>query len=163
MQHKDQIWPREAEGPLGCRDIQSKDKREVCSTLHPRLWHGHGYVDGHLQCSSDWHSQWDPRQIPPGQKALGHNWHPWPVWRTKKAQEQQKNKDRDGMAQYRAVNQEIKKGMKKAKENWIGERAKILMTAWRIIIAKRHISWFKTWPAQSQREPQPYKTKVEHV
>ena len=26
------------------------------------------------------------------------------------------------MAQYRAVNQEIKKGMKKAKENWIGEQ-----------------------------------------
>ena len=32
------------------------------------------------------------------------------------------NKDRDGMAQYRAVNQKIKKGMKKAKENWIGEQ-----------------------------------------
>ena len=32
------------------------------------------------------------------------------------------NKDRDGMAQYRAVNQEIKKGMKKAKENWIGDQ-----------------------------------------
>ena len=26
------------------------------------------------------------------------------------------------MAQYRAVNQEIKKGMKKPKENWIGEQ-----------------------------------------
>ena len=36
--------------------------------------------------------------------------------------ELQNNKVRDGMAQYRAVNQEIKKGMKKAKENWIGEQ-----------------------------------------
>ena len=32
------------------------------------------------------------------------------------------SKDRDGMAQYRAVNQEIKKGMKKAKKNWTGEQ-----------------------------------------
>ena len=32
------------------------------------------------------------------------------------------NKDRDGMARYRVVNQEIKKGMNKAKENWIGEQ-----------------------------------------
>ena len=32
-----------------------------------------------------------------------------------------KNKDRNGMAQYRAVNQKIRKGMKKATENWIGE------------------------------------------
>ena len=31
------------------------------------------------------------------------------------------NKDRDGMAQYRSVNQEIKKGMTKTKENWIGD------------------------------------------
>ena len=30
------------------------------------------------------------------------------------------NKDRDGMAQYGTVNQQIKKGMKRAKENWIG-------------------------------------------
>ena len=32
------------------------------------------------------------------------------------------NKDRDGIAQYRAVNQEIKKGMKKAQENGIEEQ-----------------------------------------
>ena len=32
------------------------------------------------------------------------------------------NKDRDEMARYGAVNQEIKKGMNKAKENWIGEQ-----------------------------------------
>ena len=30
------------------------------------------------------------------------------------------NKERNGMAQYRAVNQDIKKGMTKAKENWTG-------------------------------------------
>ena len=65
-------WPREAKGPWCCRDLPIKDRREVCSTLHPRLWHGHGYVDGHLQYSSDWHSQWDTRQIPPNQEALGH-------------------------------------------------------------------------------------------
>ena len=33
------------------------------------------------------------------------------------------------MAQYRAVNQTIKKGMKKAKKNWIGENAETLMTS----------------------------------
>ena len=32
------------------------------------------------------------------------------------------NKDRDGISQYRAVNQEIKKGMKKVEENWMGEQ-----------------------------------------
>ena len=32
------------------------------------------------------------------------------------------NKDRDRLAQYRAVNQEIKKGVKKARENWIGKQ-----------------------------------------
>ena len=32
------------------------------------------------------------------------------------------NKDRDGMVQYRAVNQKIKKGKKKAKEKWIREQ-----------------------------------------
>ena len=37
MQHKDQIWSRKAEGPWSCRDLPSKDRREVCSTLHPRL------------------------------------------------------------------------------------------------------------------------------
>ena len=41
-------------------------------------------------------------------------------WR--KLKNKKNNKDRDEMAQYRAVNQEIKKGMKKAKGNWIGEQ-----------------------------------------
>ena len=41
-------------------------------------------------------------------------------WR--KPKNKKNSKDRDGMAQYKAVNQEIKKGMKKAKENWIGEQ-----------------------------------------
>ena len=40
----------------------------------------------------------------------------------RKLKNKEDNKDRDGMAQYRAVNQEIKKGMNKAKENWIGEQ-----------------------------------------
>ena len=39
----------------------------------------------------------------------------------RKLKNKRNNKDKDGMAQYRAVNQEIKKGIKKAKENWIGE------------------------------------------
>ena len=38
------------------------------------------------------------------------------------AKNKENNKDRDGMAQFRAVNQEIKKAMNKAKENWIGEQ-----------------------------------------
>ena len=40
----------------------------------------------------------------------------------RKLKNKKNNKDRDGMAQYRAVKQEIKKGMKKATENWIGEQ-----------------------------------------
>ena len=40
----------------------------------------------------------------------------------RKLKNKKNKKDRDGMAQYRAVNREIKKGMKKAKENWIGEQ-----------------------------------------
>ena len=40
----------------------------------------------------------------------------------RKLKNKKNNKDRDGMAQYRAVNQEIKKSMKQAKENWIGEQ-----------------------------------------
>ena len=40
----------------------------------------------------------------------------------RKLKNKKNNKDKDGMAQYRAVNLEIKKGMKKAKENWIGEQ-----------------------------------------
>ena len=40
----------------------------------------------------------------------------------RKLKNKKNNKDRDIMAQYRAVNQEIKKGMKKAKENWTGEQ-----------------------------------------
>ena len=37
----------------------------------------------------------------------------------RKLKNKKNNKYRDGMAQYRAVNQQIKKGMKKAKEKWI--------------------------------------------
>ena len=45
------------------------------------------------------------------------------LWAKRRKLKNKKNKkDRDGMAQYRAVYQEIKKGMKKAKENWIGEQ-----------------------------------------
>ena len=73
------------------------------------------------------------------------------------------NKDRDGIAHYRTVNQEIRKGMKKAKENWIGEQCQNIADCLKKTIAKRHISWFKIWPAQSKGELQPYKTKVEHV
>ena len=40
----------------------------------------------------------------------------------RKIKNKKNNKDRDGMARYRAVNQEIKKGMEKPKENWIGEQ-----------------------------------------
>ena len=40
----------------------------------------------------------------------------------RKLKHKNNNKDRDGMARYRAVNQTIKKGMKKTKENWIGEQ-----------------------------------------
>ena len=40
----------------------------------------------------------------------------------RKLKNKKNNKDRDGMAQYRAVNQELEKGMKKGKENWIGEK-----------------------------------------
>ena len=40
----------------------------------------------------------------------------------RKLKNKKDNKDRDGMAQYRAVNQNIKKGMKKAKESWIREQ-----------------------------------------
>ena len=39
----------------------------------------------------------------------------------RKFKNKENTKDRDGMAQYRAFNQKVKKGMKKAKENWIGE------------------------------------------
>ena len=35
----------------------------------------------------------------------------------RKLKNKKSNKDRDGMAQYRALNQKIKKGMKKSKEN----------------------------------------------
>ena len=37
-----------------------------------------------------------------------------------------KNKDAEGLRQYRAANQEIKKGMKKAKMNWIEEQCQEL-------------------------------------
>ena len=40
----------------------------------------------------------------------------------RKLKNKNNNQDRDGMAQYRAVNQEIKKGIIKVKENWIGEQ-----------------------------------------
>ena len=39
----------------------------------------------------------------------------------RKLRNKKNNKDKDGMGQYRAANKEIKKGIKKAKENWIGE------------------------------------------
>ena len=40
----------------------------------------------------------------------------------RKLKNEKNNKDRDGMAQYRTVNEKIKKGIEKAKENWIGEQ-----------------------------------------
>ena len=40
----------------------------------------------------------------------------------RKLKSKKNNKDRDGMAKNTANNQEIKKGMKKAMENWIGEQ-----------------------------------------
>ena len=40
----------------------------------------------------------------------------------RKLKNKKNNKDRDGMAQYGTVNQEIRRGMKKEKENWIGEQ-----------------------------------------
>ena len=40
----------------------------------------------------------------------------------RKLKNKKNNKDRDGMAQYRVVNKNIKTGMQKAKESWIGEQ-----------------------------------------
>ena len=40
----------------------------------------------------------------------------------RKLKNKKNNKDRYGMQQYRAINQEMKKDTKKAKENWIGEQ-----------------------------------------
>ena len=40
----------------------------------------------------------------------------------RKLKNEKNNNDIDGIAQYRAVNQELKKGMKRATENWIGEQ-----------------------------------------
>ena len=48
------------------------------------------------------------------------------------------------MARYRAVNQEIKKGMKRAKGNWIGEQCQNIDDCLKRNNRKRHISWFKT-------------------
>ena len=45
-----------------------------------------------------------------------------PCAERRKLKNKNNNKDRDGMAQYRAVNQQVKKGMNKEKENWIGEQ-----------------------------------------
>ena len=62
----------------------------------------------------------------------------------RKLKNKKNNKDRDGMSQYRAVNQEIKKGMKKAKENWIGEQCQNIDDCLKKNNNKKAIRWFKT-------------------
>ena len=79
----------------------------------------------------------------------------------RKLKNNKNNKDRDGIAQYRAVNQKIRKAWKMQKTGE-GSSAKQLMTAWRTI-AERYMCWFKIWSAHNKREPQPYKAKVEHI
>ena len=55
---------------------------------------------------------------------MGRHWDPWSVWQTEGTEEEEEQKwcRRNNGVLYRTVNRQIKKGMKKAKEDWIGEQ-----------------------------------------
>ena len=61
----------------------------------------------------------------------------------RKLKNKRNNKDRNGMPQYRAVNQQLKKGMKKEKENWKGEQCQNIDDCLKKTIVNRHRGWFK--------------------
>ena len=84
--------------------------------------------------------------------------------RQTKAVEEEK-KDAEAIRQYRAVNQEIKKGMKKAKMDWIEEQCQDIENNMKKNNSKKTYQLVKdlTLPAQNKDEPPPYRTRMENV
>ena len=119
--HKTQVWPWKAERSQRGGNLPSYDKREVCTSHHHEQWrYRHGLNDHHLQHSSDWNSQWDPLQNLQKKK-------PWVTAEildlcNKRRELRKKRLDPKGSEKYKEVNNNIKRCMKKAKENWIGEQ-----------------------------------------
>ena len=122
MKHKDQIWPREAEDAEVAEILQAKigGKFAALSILDS---------DMDMDMLTD---TFNTAVTDTANEILGKYRPVKKPWVTtdildlcskrRKLKNKKNNKDRDRMAQYRAINQEIKKGMKKAKENWVGEQ-----------------------------------------
>ena len=53
----------------------------------------------------------------------------------------------EGSEKYKEVNNNIRRCMKKAKENWIGEQRVVrLKKIWGRTTVRGHTNWWKTWP-----------------
>ena len=52
----------------------------------------------------------------------------------------------EGSETYKEVNNNIKRCMKKAKENWTGEQCSEIQKIWGRTTVRGHTSWWKTWP-----------------
>ena len=122
--HKTQVWPRKAERSQRVGNLPSYDRREVCiSHHHEQRRYRHRFNDHHLQHSSDWNSQWDPRQTS-SKKQQQKNWITAEILDLcdKRRELRKKKFEPEGSEKYKEVNNNIKRCMKKAKENWIGEQ-----------------------------------------
>ena len=143
--HKTQVWPWKAERSQHFRNLPSCDKLEVCTSHHhEQRRYRHRFNDHHLQHSSDWNSQWDSWQTSSEKK----------LWITaeildlcdKKRELRKKRFEPDESEKYKEVNNNIKRCMKKAKENWIGEQCREIEKNLRRTTVRGHTNWWETWP-----------------
>ena len=76
--HTTQVWPRKAERSQHVGNLPSYDRREVCTSHHhEQRRYRHTFNDHHLQHSSGWNSQWDPRETSSEEKNLDHCRNSW--------------------------------------------------------------------------------------
>ena len=121
LKHKTQDWPWNAERTQCVRNLPGYGRWEDCTSHHCVQWrYRHGLNNHHLQHSSDWNSRWDPWKTSSEEKNLGHCRNSWSVWQWRELRK--RRFEPEGSVKYREVNNNIKRCMKKAKENWIGEQ-----------------------------------------
>ena len=115
-----QVWPLKAKRFRSVGNLPSYDRREVCTSHYHEQWrYRHGLNGHHLQYSSNWNSQWDPWQTSSEEKNLGSLQKDLCYNRRELRKKRFKP---EGPEKYKEVNNNIKKSMKMAKENWTGEQ-----------------------------------------
>ena len=120
QQARNQVWPRKADRSQCVGNLPSYTRREVRTSHHYECWRcRHGFNDHQLQHSSNWNSQWDPWQTSSEEKKPGSLQKLF-ICATKGENWERRDLNQKDLKINGSYN--IKRCMKKAKENWIGEQ-----------------------------------------